>query len=314
MADFPDRFLMGIGIGHPEATSDYKHPLKAMREFLDGLDAAHPALPADGRCLAALGPKMLDLARERTRGTHTYFVSPGHTRFARERLGADKLVATELACVVDTDAERGPGGRAPVRQAAIWGCSNYTNNLLRFGFTEDDIADGGSDRLIDTIVPHGSAEQIAAAVQRASGCRGRPRLPADGRRAGGARAGSGPSWPRRSGSRAERRLSPAMTTGWVWHERYAWHDARGLVDTLPHESLFEPQPSLESGTVKRRLRNLVEISGLLASLTELTATPLTADELCTRARPRLRGAGARARATAGGGDAGQRDAVRPLDV
>ena len=84
--------------------------------------------------------------------------------------------------------------------------------------------------------------------------------------------------------------APLRTTGWVWHERYAWHDARGLTDSLEHDSLFEPQPSLESGIVKRRLRNLVDASGLLAQLTEIAATPLSADELCCRARPRLRGA------------------------
>jgi acetoin utilization deacetylase AcuC-like enzyme len=72
-----------------------------------------------------------------------------------------------------------------------------------------------------------------------------------------------------------------MSTGWVWHERYAWHDARGLADALPHESLFEPQPSLESGLVKRRLRNLVDASGLLGSLTEIPAMLATIDELCT---------------------------------
>jgi probable F420-dependent oxidoreductase len=165
VADFPDRFLMGIGIGHPEATSDYRHPLKAMREFLDGLDAAEPSLPADGRCLAALGPKMLELADERTAGTHTYFVSSEHTAFARGQLGPGKLVAAELACVVDTDVER---ARATARDYAgmYLGLRNYTNNLKRFGFTDEDIADGGSDRLIDTIVPHGSAQDIAAAAQR----------------------------------------------------------------------------------------------------------------------------------------------------
>jgi acetoin utilization deacetylase AcuC-like enzyme len=72
-----------------------------------------------------------------------------------------------------------------------------------------------------------------------------------------------------------------MSTGWVWHERYAWHDARGLTDSLEHDSLFEPQPSLESGVVKRRLRNLVDASGLLAQLTEIPATPMSADELST---------------------------------
>ena len=163
-ADYPDRFILGIGIGHPEATSDYQRPLTAMRNFLEGLDTAQRPVPPEGRVLAALGPKMLDLARDRAAGTHTYFVGSEHTRFARERLGPDKLVAPEMACVVDTDAER---ARATGREYAelYLGLSNYTNNLLRFGFTESDIADGGSDRLIDAISPHGSAEEIAAAAR-----------------------------------------------------------------------------------------------------------------------------------------------------
>ncbi|MDQ6731350.1 MAG: LLM class F420-dependent oxidoreductase [Actinomycetota bacterium] len=164
VAEHPGRFMLGIGIGHPEATSDYTRPLATMREFLDGLDAARPELSAQDRCLAALGPKMLDLSRERSAGTHPYFTPPDHTRFARERLGTNALLAPELACVVDSDPAR---GRATARRyAAMYlGLQNYTNNLLRFGFTEQDIVDGGSDRLIDTIVPHGSAEQIAAAAQ-----------------------------------------------------------------------------------------------------------------------------------------------------
>jgi probable F420-dependent oxidoreductase len=162
---FPDRFLLGIGIGHPEATSDYRHPLKAMREFLAGLDSARRPVAPEERCLAALGPKMLDLSRERASGTHTYFVAPEHTRFARERVGSDKLVAPEMACVLDTDVER---ARAKAREYAktYLGLSNYTNNLLRFGFSESDVADGGSDRLIDVIIPHGSAEEIAAAARQ----------------------------------------------------------------------------------------------------------------------------------------------------
>ena len=78
--DFPGRFMLGIGIGHPEATSDYRRPLKTMREFLDGLDASPSPPPVDERCLAALGPKMLDLAGERTAGTHPYFTTVDHTR------------------------------------------------------------------------------------------------------------------------------------------------------------------------------------------------------------------------------------------
>ena len=162
--EFDDRLLVGIGIGHPEATSDYAHPLRSMQAFLDGIDAVPAAIPPDRRALAALGPKMLDLCRERTRGTLTYFVPPEHTRAARERLGPDPLVATELACVVDT-------GPASAREAArgyaemYLGLRNYTGNLLRYGFTDDDIAGGGTDRLIDRIVPHGTAEQIIDAAR-----------------------------------------------------------------------------------------------------------------------------------------------------
>jgi probable F420-dependent oxidoreductase len=163
-ADFPERFMLGIGIGHPEATSDYRRPLTTMRAFLDGLDASPTPPPVDGRCLAALGPRMLDLARERAAGTHTYFVLVEHTRSARARLGADKLVAPEVACVVDTDAAR---AKAVARDYArlYLGLRNYTQNLLEFGFTEDDLAGGGSDRLIDAVIPQGSAGEVAEVVR-----------------------------------------------------------------------------------------------------------------------------------------------------
>jgi len=162
--DFPGRFMLGIGIGHPEATSDYRRPLKTMREFIDGLDASPGPPPVDERCLAALGPKMLDLAGERTAGTHPYFTTVDHTRFARERLGRGKLVAPEVACVVDSDPGR---AKAVARDYAklYLGLSNYTNNLLEFDFTEDDVVDGGSDRLIDAVIPQGSAEQIAEVIR-----------------------------------------------------------------------------------------------------------------------------------------------------
>src|SRR4051812_45813969 len=159
-ADFPGRVMLGVGIGHPEVTSDYRRPLRTMRAFLDGLDASPAPPPADERCLAALGPKMLELAGERTAGTHSYFTTVEHTRFARGRLGSGKLVAPELACVVDTDPVR---AKAVARDYAklYLGLRNYTKNLLDFGFTQRDFADGGSDRLIDAVVPQGSAEQIA---------------------------------------------------------------------------------------------------------------------------------------------------------
>jgi probable F420-dependent oxidoreductase len=161
---FPDRFLLGIGIGHPEATSRYDKPLATMRAFFDGLDAANPPVPPDERLAAALGPKMLDLAAERSLGTHPYFTTPEHTRFARERIGQDKLVAPELAVVVGTDAETARE-KARAYASSYLRLRNYTSNLLRFGFSERDLEEGGSDRLIDAVIPHGSAEQIAETVR-----------------------------------------------------------------------------------------------------------------------------------------------------
>jgi probable F420-dependent oxidoreductase len=158
---FPERVLLGIGIGHPEATSEYRTPLPAMRAFLDGLDAAPTPVPRDARCIAALGPKMLDLSAERSLGAHTYFVPVAHTRAARAQLDGAALLAPELACVLDHEDE---SGRARARAYAklYLGLHNYTQNLLSFGFTDEDIADGCSDRLIDAVVPHGTGDQIAA--------------------------------------------------------------------------------------------------------------------------------------------------------
>jgi probable F420-dependent oxidoreductase len=162
--DFPGRFLLGIGIGHPEATAEYRAPLATMREFLDGLDAAPAPVPRDRRVLAALGPRMLDLAAERARGTHPYFTVPEHTRFARGRVGADALVAPEVAVVVEGDDEAGrTAARAYAERYLRLG--NYTRNLQRFGFSDDDVAGAGSDRLVDAVIPHGPAARIAEAVR-----------------------------------------------------------------------------------------------------------------------------------------------------
>jgi probable F420-dependent oxidoreductase len=160
---FPGRLLLGIGIGHPEATSNYSRPLSTMREFLDGLDGAVQPVPPGERCLAALGPRMLELSAERSCGAIPYFVPVEHTRFAREQLGPSALLAPELACVLDTDSAR---ARDTARGYAhiYLGLRNYTSNLLRFGLSEQDIAGGGSDRLIDAVIPHGTPEQIAQTV------------------------------------------------------------------------------------------------------------------------------------------------------
>jgi probable F420-dependent oxidoreductase len=162
--DFPGRFIVGIGIGHPEATSDYARPFTAMKAFLDGLDATASPPPRERRCLAALAPRMLALSAERSLGAIPYFTSAEHTKYARAELGPSPLVAPEVAFVLDEDPER---ARATARSYArlYLGLSNYTNSLLATGFSEPDIAGDGSDRLIDAVIPHGSADQIAVAVR-----------------------------------------------------------------------------------------------------------------------------------------------------
>lgn len=161
-AEFPGRLLLGIGIGHPEATGEYAKPLTKMTEFLDGLDAADSPVPIDRRCIAALGPKMLDLSAARSLGTHPYFVPVEHTRFTRERLGEGPLIAPELACVVGEDPAK---AKARAYARLYLGLRNYTGNLERLGFGADEIAGGGSDRLIDDVVPQGTPAEIVAVAR-----------------------------------------------------------------------------------------------------------------------------------------------------
>ena len=166
---YDGRFLLGLGVSHAplvdrEEPGRYRRPLAAMRAYLDSLDAAAPAVPAEGRVLAALGPKMLRLARERSLGTHPYLVTAEHTRIAREAVGPEKLVAPELGVVLSRDASRARGiGREFVeRYLAL---PNYANNLRRLGFDDADLASGGSDRLVDALIAWGSEDAIAARVQ-----------------------------------------------------------------------------------------------------------------------------------------------------
>jgi probable F420-dependent oxidoreductase len=161
----PGRFLLGLGISHAPMIEGYRKPLAKMSGHLDGLDAAQPAVPRDERIIAALGPKMLALAGERSIGTHPYFTPAEHTAAAREALGADAVVAPELSVVLEGDRDR---AHAIARDyiALYLKLPNYTNNLLRHGFTEDDLRDGGSDRLVDEITPWGDVDAIAAAVRR----------------------------------------------------------------------------------------------------------------------------------------------------
>lgn len=163
-----DRFLMGIGVSHQPLIDSteagrYRKPLSAMQAFLDGLDAADPPLDRGTRVLAALGPKMLELARTRAAGAHPYNVTVEHTALAREALGPDALVLPEQAVALTTDAERARRlGRQHLEH--YLNLPNYTNNLRRLGFGDDDFAAGGSDRLIDALVAWGDVEAIAARV------------------------------------------------------------------------------------------------------------------------------------------------------
>jgi probable F420-dependent oxidoreductase len=160
-----DRFLLGVGIGHARSVEEYRRPLTTMRNYLAELD-----VPREERVLAALGPKMLDLARDATLGTHPYFVPVEHTAAARERVGPGALVAPEQAVVLEADPRRAREIARGHLERYLQ-LPNYTNNLLRFGLTEDDLRDGGSDRLVDAIVGWGDEQAIRARVDehRAAG-------------------------------------------------------------------------------------------------------------------------------------------------
>jgi probable F420-dependent oxidoreductase len=158
----PDRFLLGVGIGHPEAIATYRDPYDTMVSYLDQLDSG--GVPRDRRILAALGPRAVRLARDQAVGAHPYLVVPEHTRHARQILGPGPLLAPEHKVVVSADTERARAiGRDFVRSPYL-GLRNYVNNLLRHGFTAEDVADGGSDRLIDALVLHGTPERIVSGL------------------------------------------------------------------------------------------------------------------------------------------------------
>ncbi len=171
------RFLLGLGCSHGAIVQamygrPYDPPLTAMRGYLDAMDAglklgvrqedaagAPPARPALPRVLAAMGPRMLELARDRAHGSHPYFMPPEHTQRAREILGPDPLLCPEVKAVLDTDADR---ARDLARAAGAVNITlpNYQKNWLRLGFDEKDFADGGSDRLIDATVAHGDENAV----------------------------------------------------------------------------------------------------------------------------------------------------------
>lgn len=159
----PGRFLLGIGAGHREATGDrYAKPYEALEAYLDVLDAE--GVPRERRVLAALGPRVLRLARDRAAGAHPYLVTPAHTEGARAVLGPDRLLVPEQKVVVETDPEAARAtGR--LRLAMYLRLGNYLANLRREGFTDEDFADGGSDRLVDALAVHGSAPRVAETLR-----------------------------------------------------------------------------------------------------------------------------------------------------
>jgi probable F420-dependent oxidoreductase len=187
--DATDRVLLGIGVSHgPFIGEKWKRPLAVMEDYFDGLDAA--GVPAARRCLAALGPKMLELARDRSAGAHPYLVTPEHTAEARAILG-DAGLFVEQGVIRDTDADR---ARSTARQGLehYFGLPNYVNNWKRLGFTDDDVATR-SDRLIDALVAWGDVDAVQerVAAHHAAGAdhvciqviapRGQPVDPADWR-------------------------------------------------------------------------------------------------------------------------------------
>ncbi|MFF4113713.1 LLM class F420-dependent oxidoreductase [Streptomyces sp. NPDC001714] len=157
-----DRFLLGIGAGHPEATKEFVRPYQALNDYLDVLDAG--GVPVARRALAALGPRVLRLAGDRTAAAHPYLVTPEHTRRARELLGAGPLLAPEQKVVLETD----PAEARAIGDATLGfylGMTNYVGNLRRLGFDDTDFADGGSDRLFDALIVHGDTARVAAGVR-----------------------------------------------------------------------------------------------------------------------------------------------------
>jgi probable F420-dependent oxidoreductase len=162
-----ERFLLGIGVSHAPLIDSkepglYRKPLAATRAYLDAIDATEQPVPAANRVLAALGPKMLELSATRSRGAHPYLVTPDHTRYAREHLGEGPLLLPEQTVLLTTDrAEARTLGTDWLR--SYLALPNYANNLLRSGFSQDDLT-SVSDRLFDAIIAWGDEDTVLRRV------------------------------------------------------------------------------------------------------------------------------------------------------
>ncbi|MEU0426279.1 LLM class F420-dependent oxidoreductase [Streptomyces canus] len=160
-AAHPGRFVLGLGVSHAKIADQYRRPYSALVAYLDALDKA--GVPAEGRVLAALGPRTIELARDRAAGSIPYLITAEQTAQSRELLGDAPLLAPELKVVLESDPAK---ARSVARGslAVYLGLPNYTNNFLRNGFTEDDLKDGGSDRLVDAVFAWGTDEEIRARI------------------------------------------------------------------------------------------------------------------------------------------------------
>jgi probable F420-dependent oxidoreductase len=157
----PGRFVLGIGAGHPEHTEQYRKPYDALVDYLDELDEY--GVPANERVLAALGPRVLRLAAERTAGAHPYNTTPEHTAQAREIIGPNALLLPEHKVVLSTDTEE---ARAIARKIMAetynyFALANYMSNWKRLGFTDADLTPPGSDKFIDALIAYGTPDDIA---------------------------------------------------------------------------------------------------------------------------------------------------------
>jgi probable F420-dependent oxidoreductase len=155
---YPGRFLLGVGVGHPEHTEEYRKPYDALVDYLDALD--QEGVPTSRRVIAALGPRVLKLAAVRSAGAHPYLTTPEHTAQAHNIVGPTVFLAPEHKVVLTTDADEAREiGRKTV--GFYLDLSNYVNNWKRIGFTDDDVTKPGSDKLIDAVVAYGTPEQVA---------------------------------------------------------------------------------------------------------------------------------------------------------
>jgi probable F420-dependent oxidoreductase len=156
----PPRFVLGIGAGHPEHTEQYRKPYDALVDYLDELDEY--GVPANQRVLAALGPRVLGLAAERTAGAHPYNTTPEHTAQAREIIGPNALLLPEHKVLPIADAEEALAvGRKVLNTYNYLHLTNYVNNFKRLGFTDADLTPPGSDKFVEAMVAYGTPEDIA---------------------------------------------------------------------------------------------------------------------------------------------------------